>query len=54
MNKSILEIILSAISLAMGISVLVLCVINKLNTAKGMSMIAIAIICLAIIQLKKK
>ena len=54
MNKSLLEIILSAVSLAMGVSVLVLGIINKLNAASGMSMIAIAIICLAFIQLKKK
>ncbi len=49
--KNLINLVLKAIILAMGVSVTVLCVINKIDIKSAITMIGIAIVCNGIIML---
>ena len=51
--KGIILLALNAIALAMGIAVVVLLFLNEIQTKSAISMLAIGLVCLAIIQLIK-
>lgn len=53
MNKTI-NFILIAVALAMGVSTLVLNVLNEIDISTALSLLSISVICLAIVKLQGK
>ena len=53
-NEKIIQSVLKAVALAMGIAVIVLSYMNAIDSHSAISMLAIGIICLSFIQFSKK
>ena len=51
---AILNLVLKAVPLAMGVAVVVTSVLGELDTASGMTMLGVGLACLGVYQLKKK
>ena len=50
----VLNLVLKAVPLAMGVAVVVTSVLGELDTASGMTMLGVGLACIGIYQLKKK
>ncbi|MBE1556221.1 hypothetical protein [Sporosarcina limicola] len=54
MNKNLIKLILMAVALGMGVSTLVLNVLGNITVNTAVTLLSIAVICLAISKLQEK